>query len=89
MASENPLLIKFRSELLSRGASGIKNFGRYFRVMDKDDSSTVTLNEFIEFTHSHNIRMTSTEIAKVFKLFESDQKGTINYNEFLEAVRVI
>ena len=72
MSQENPLIVKFRQELLRRGASGIKNFGLYFQNMDKNDDYTVNLSEFTNGVHAYNLKLTNLEINEIFKLFDKD-----------------
>lgn len=85
---ENPLLEKFRKELLKRGPASIKGIGQYFRQIDDDGSRTLKLDELQKGIIDHNISLTKSESYELFKLFDKDNSGTIDYEEFLISVRV-
>jgi hypothetical protein len=86
--NDNPLLAKFRDELLKRGPAGIKSIGIFFRQVDDDRSRRVDFEEFCRGIINHNVRITSDEANELFRLFDKNQNGQIDYEEFLVNIRV-
>jgi hypothetical protein len=66
---ENPLIVKFRDELLKRNVAGIKSIGMTFRQCDDNHSGTLTVQEFKDGLLGHNIRMKDSEMNELFKVF--------------------
>ena len=88
MTNENPLVVKFRQQLLGRGSAGIKNLSIFFRQIDDNGSRTLSEGEFQQGIVDHNISLSEEEISALFKLFDRDGTGTISVNEFIQSVRV-
>jgi Ca2+-binding EF-hand superfamily protein len=90
MSEENALVLKFRQGLLERGASGIKNFARFFLTQERQDKSSpsLDLDEFSQGVHAYNLSFSQAEIKEIFRKFDSDGSGKIDFTEFLEHVRV-
>jgi hypothetical protein len=87
-ASENPIVVAFRNQVLKRGASGIKGIGIFFRNIDDDKSRLVSLQEFQEGILNHNINMNRNDVQQLFSVFDRNNDGQISFDEFLLAVRV-
>ncbi|KAL0966556.1 hypothetical protein UPYG_G00296730 [Umbra pygmaea] len=89
MASHNPadLLEGLRQKCLSRGASGIKELGRTFRIIDDNNSKCLDLLEFTKGLHDQGLVVSREEAQQIFKLCDKDGNGTINFEEFLENLR--
>ncbi|CAF0711281.1 unnamed protein product [Brachionus calyciflorus] len=85
--NENPLISKFRNELLKRGPSGIKSIGQYFRQIDDNGSRTLTFEEFGKGIIDHNVKISAEEASELFRYFDKNQNGQIDYEEFLVNVR--
>jgi Ca2+-binding EF-hand superfamily protein len=90
MSGENPLVVKFRHGLMERGASGIKNFARFFQNSARRDKSSpvLDLDEFAQGVHAYNLSLSQAEIKEIFRAFDEDRSGKLDFTEFLEAVRV-
>jgi Ca2+-binding EF-hand superfamily protein len=88
MASNNEVVQKFRSILLSRGAERINNLSLFFRQVDENRSKTLTLEELNQAVRDHNLDMSREETRKLFSIFDRDQSGSISLNEFLHSIRV-
>ncbi|XP_041356967.1 calcyphosin-like protein isoform X2 [Gigantopelta aegis] len=81
---------KFKQLLLARGAKGIKNISRSFRIMDDDRSGQLNFNEFL--TGCRDVGMDLEDFSKedlnaVFKQFDVDDSGSLSVTEFLRIVR--
>ena len=88
--NEHALVIKFRKELLTRGASGLKSFGQFFRHANKEgkEEMTLTISEFQNAVLAYNLKISATECNELFAMFDSNLSGNLDFNEFLEHVRV-
>jgi Ca2+-binding EF-hand superfamily protein len=87
-SSSNQLIVKFRNQLVKRGAVGIRNLSIFFRQIDENGSKTLSLDELQHGIKDHNIDMSREEISEMFRLFDRDKNGSISLNEFLQSVRV-
>lgn len=87
-ATENPLIVAFRQQLLKRSDAGIKSIGLYFRQIDDDGSKMVNFEEFQRGILNHNILMDKNDMVNLFNLFDRNSDGSISFDEFLATVRV-
>jgi Ca2+-binding EF-hand superfamily protein len=86
--SEHRLVLKLRSELMSRGTSAIKNLGMFFRQIDENKSKTLSFEEFKRGINDHNLNLSIEEINDLFNLYDKDESGSVCYEEFIQSVRV-
>lgn len=86
---ENPLLGKFRELLLERGVAGIKSIGVYWSLVNRRESSAITIQQFYEGIINHNMNLTPQEVTQLFGYFDRNGNGTIDYDEFLLSIRVV
>ncbi|CAE7608885.1 CAPSL [Symbiodinium microadriaticum] len=81
------LLEKFRETLKARGASGIFGLQRKFRIMDDDNSKSISMAEFSKAVKEHTLECTPAQVKILFDHFDSDQSGGISFDEFIFGVR--
>ena len=81
------LFERFRSKLAARGARGIIGIQRQFKIMDDDNSHTLSLSEFKKGCHDFRVEMPDTEITKLFNAIDRDRSGLIDYDELIRAIR--
>ena len=86
--SEHPLIVKFRERVLSRGFAGIKEIGRFFKLMDDNGGHSLSFDEFFKGLGDFNVGLTKSEANELFKLFDSNESGTIDFDELLVSLRV-
>jgi calcyphosin len=82
------LVVKLRDECLKRGAAGIKGISRIWRIIDDDDSKTLSLQEFEKGIRDFGIGFSKEETQEIFKHFDKDSSGSLDFNEFLNELRV-
>jgi len=81
------LMAAFRESLKSRGASGIFGLQRKFRIMDDDNSKSISLVEFTKAATEHTMNWTPGQVKLVFDFFDRDKSGSISFDEFIQGVR--
>ena len=87
-AGSHPLIEKVRAALASRGANGVLGMARLFRIMDDDDSKSLSMAEFKKAMRESSLMLQDSEMTALFKLFDTDSGGTISYEEFMHILRV-
>lgn len=65
----HPLLQRLRSDLASRGASGILGLAKKFKIMDDDGSKTLCRAEFRKAMRETKLNLTDQDITTLFQLF--------------------
>ena len=87
-SSLDPLIDKVRKTMAKRGATGILGMARLFRIIDDDDSKSLSMSEFKKAMRDSSLVLQDKELVYLFKLFDSDANGSIGYDEFLHILRV-
>lgn len=77
----------FRDKCASRGTRGILSIARLFRIIDDDNSKTLSLPEFTKVLKDLRFDFGPQEVKRLFELFDINRNGVIDYDEFLEGVR--
>ena len=80
-------LEKLRLGLKGRGSRGIIGLARQFKIMDDDNSKTLSFQEFEKAIKDFRVELTDHEIQAVFGCVDRDRSGSIDYNEFIRAIR--
>ena len=81
-------LIKlFRSKIMGRGARGIVGIQRIFKIMDDDNSRTLSLAEFTKAVKDFKVGVSEENCPVLFDAFDLNRDGTLNIDEFLMAIR--
>ena len=86
-SNADQLINKLRDQLAAQGARGIIGLSRKFRIMDDDDSKTLSQTEFRKGLKELKLALSESEILDLFAVFDKDRDGSINYDEFLSGVR--
>lgn len=87
-STNNEILEKLRSELVSRGGKGFIALQRKFRIMDDDGSKSLNIAEFKKAMKEMNLSLSDQEYVQLFNYFDSDRSGSISFDEFIVAARV-
>jgi calcyphosin len=77
----------FLPSFQSRGATGIFGLQRKFKIMDDDNSKSVSFQEFSKAVKEHTLSWTTEQVKLVFDYFDADKSGEISFDEFLVGVR--
>lgn len=86
--SDKQLIAGFRKVLLSRGTRGILSMQRAFKIIDDDNSGSLSLPEFKKVIKEYRLKYPDSDAEKLFNIFDIDGSGGINYDEFLRIVVV-
>uniref|UniRef100_A0AC35G003 EF-hand domain-containing protein n=1 Tax=Panagrolaimus sp. PS1159 TaxID=55785 RepID=A0AC35G003_9BILA len=78
---------KLRYKCLMRGAAGIKEFARVFRIADKNGNGTLTKEELKRIVDVYQLGISDSDIDNAWGKLDSDGSGTISFDEFLLALR--
>jgi len=86
---DNPesLLNLFRDKLKGRGARGMIGLQRLFKMMDDDESQSLSLPEFSKACRDFKVGISDENVPILFSVFDTNGDGTLNYAEFVSAVR--
>lgn len=85
--SAKELVDAFRQKILQRGARSIIGIARVFKIMDDDNSKSLSLPEFTKAVHEVKLGITDKDIATLFKAFDLNNDGGIAYDEFLRQIK--
>jgi len=75
-----------RERIKARGARGILNLGKSFKIMDDNRSGALDSEEFSKALKSYRITNDPLEIQAIFDRFDPDGNGEIVYDEFLREI---
>ena len=81
------LISKLKSSLKSYGGSGFTAVQRKFRIVDDDNSKTISLSEFKKTMKEMNINLSDSELRMLFDHFDAAHSGSIDFEEFIQGVR--
>lgn len=85
-ADDSPIAI-FRRALASRGASGFSGLQRIFKILDDDNSKSLSLSEFTNAIKYTKIDMNEKDIKLLFQYFDTDNTGNIAYDTFITKIK--
>lgn len=66
---QDPLMARLKTQLASRGATGIVGLARLFRIMDDDRSNTLSFPEFKKAMRECKVVLSEVELVVLFKRF--------------------
>ena len=78
---------RFRSKLAARGARGIIGIQRQFKIMDDDNSHSLSLSEFKKGCKDFRVELSDQDMAKLFNAIDRDRSGVVDYDELIRAIR--
>jgi len=81
------LVERLRLLCLARGVSGIKRFGKTFKIFDDDGSGTLDFNEFRKGINDYGLHIEAADTKALFEQFDHDGSGKISFDEFLTKLR--
>ena len=81
------LFERFRAKLALRGARGIIGIQRQFKIMDDDNSHSLSLSEFKKGCRDFGVDFPETEITRLYNTIDRDRSGVIDYDELIRAIR--
>lgn len=80
-AEQDPLMARLKTQLASRGATGIIGLARLFKIMDDDRSNTLCFAEFKKAMREFKVVLTEVELVVLFKRFGKSANSPL-YSEF-------
>lgn len=86
-SGDDALIDALRDKVASRGTRGILGMARLFRIIDDDNSKTLSFPEFSKCLNDLRLDFKPDEVKKLFNKFDTDRSGTIDYEEFLSLIR--
>jgi Ca2+-binding EF-hand superfamily protein len=81
------LLERLRTRLAARGARGIIGIGRSFRIMDDDNSRSLSKAEFKKACRDYRLDIDDQEVDTLFTAIDRDRSGELDYDELIRAIR--
>ena len=79
--------MKIREKLTKRGVRGIISIGKNFRIIDDDNSKSISFSEFKKASKDFRFELNDEEIELAFKAFDRNNNGFIYYDQFLRTIR--
>lgn len=81
------LVDELRRGLAHRGATGIRDLGRTFKIVDRDGSGSLDTEEFTRAVRMCKLQIEPEEVKLIFDHFDTRRDGRVDFEEFLRAVR--
>jgi Ca2+-binding EF-hand superfamily protein len=81
------LINKMKTEMKSRGALGFIGLQRKFKIMDDDNSHSLSLAEFKKAMKEMNMNLSESESRTLFDYFDTNGNGSVDFEEFIQGVR--
>jgi len=78
---------KFIDAINKRSGGGILGLARNFRIVDKDSSGQLGLDEFLLAVKKFRIGLTQDECKLLFAFYDKDNSGSLAFDEFLRGLR--
>jgi Ca2+-binding EF-hand superfamily protein len=85
--SPEQLAETLKDKLASRGSRGIIGLARQFKIMDDDNSKSLSKGEFNKAMQDFALGFSPQQCSQLFDYFDVDKGGSIDYDEFLRAIR--
>ena len=88
-ANQSPeqLAEALKNKLASRGSRGIIGLARQFKIMDDDNSKSLSKSEFNKAMQDFALGFTPQQCSALFDYFDVDHGGSVDYDEFIRAIR--
>ncbi|OMJ76707.1 hypothetical protein SteCoe_23868 [Stentor coeruleus] len=78
---------RFKEKLASRGARGIIGIQRQFKIMDDDNSRSLSLAEFKKGCKDFRVAVEDEDLENIFRTLDRDRSGFIDYDELLRGLK--
>jgi Ca2+-binding EF-hand superfamily protein len=78
---------KIKAEMKARGSGGFAGLQRRFRIMDDDNSKSLSMAEFKKALKEFKMDLSEADLRQLFEYFDSDGGGSIDFEEFVQGVR--
>lgn len=85
--SKNVRLVRFSWTKFNRKSSQPFFNERVFQIFDKDNSGTISLQEFIDAMHQFSGQTSENKIKFLFKVYDLDGDGLIQHEELQHVMR--
>ena len=85
--NENNILDIFRNEIRKKGAKGIIDLAKQFKLFDENKNKTLDYKQFSKAIKDLKIDFNENEIQELFSIFDINNSNTIDYEEFLRQLR--
>ena len=85
--NENNILDIFRNEIRKKGAKGIIDLAKQFKLFDENKNKTLDYKQFSKAIKDLKIDFNENEIHELFSIFDINNSNTIDYEEFLRQLR--
>jgi len=82
----DPVMSKLRACMALRGAKGVFGLRRLFRIMDDDNSNSLSFAEFKKAMQEMAMNLSESELVKLFKRFDYSNEGSISYSNFIRVI---
>lgn len=82
----DPIMLRLREKILSRGVKGIIGIQRSFKIADRNRTGFIDNEELIKLLKNYRFELTDVEFRKLFEIFDSNRNGKVDFNEFLYAI---
>lgn len=76
-----------KNQLAMRGARGFVGLQRKFRIIDDDNSKTLSLSEFKKAMRECGMDLSEQNLRQLFNYFDADGNGVIDFEEFIQGLR--
>ena len=78
---------QFKDKIAARGARGFLGLQRLFKIIDDDNSKSLSRAEFLKCLKDFRLDFSTTESNRLFDGFDETHDGNIDYDEFLHIIR--
>ncbi|OQR94189.1 hypothetical protein ACHHYP_01662 [Achlya hypogyna] len=80
------ILSQLKAQLKSMGANGLLGLSRRFRIMDDDNSRSLSCAELRKALKEACVDISDKDCRLLFELFDTDRSGSVDFDEFLRAL---
>lgn len=88
LPGEPKIVETIRAKVLARGDGlGIRGIARSFKIMDDNNSKTMSLAEFKKGIKDYGLQVSDVDLETCFKIFDRDSSGSLDYDEFIRSLR--
>lgn len=82
------MMEQLRKIIIARGgSSGIATLGRTFRIVDRDRSNNLSMNELKIGLQRFGLKLSDKDVKLLFNAMDADHSGKLNFTELLRAIR--